>query len=419
MRLFVFALLLGFGVPQQADARVPTVSFVAVGDTGYIPSYERYDEDDVPLRTLGDYLAAEAQDWLERNPDMTGFTPTPWTFESALGGFTQASGMYPVAWAAGDVCRTLGCDFAAMLGDNIYPDGATLGADGIADERRFKDMLDSPYGRLGAGVENFRIYAMMGNHDWRISREATVAQMRYLQDHPNFAMPDLFYRISPPGFEGMVELFVIDTEMLLAGTTVHKDKLDADGREVRTGELESWDDYVKPSTPAEREMTEWLARSLASSTARWKIVLGHHALWSGGGSKYEKARALRALLMPSLCAHADAYIAGDDHMLEAYTDDCAAIGAARSEPLVLLVSGAGSKYRPLAPRFMAHQNAGNPGMRNLWSKGSTWGLVHVTLDEDTLTARFFTTPADMSGQAVGEGTFVFPRRPAASRAPAP
>ncbi|MDO8410014.1 MAG: metallophosphoesterase [Phenylobacterium sp.] len=412
-RLTLAALATGLSLglaALPAGALAEPVSFAVVGDTGYVPSYERYDADEAPLRTLGDYLAVEAADWLEHHPNLDGFTPTPWVFESALGGYMPASGMYPVARAADEVCRRDGCDFAAMVGDNIYPDGATLGADGISDARRFQDMLDSPYGKLGEGVEDFTIYALMGNHDWHISREATMAQMAYLQAHPNFTMPDLYYRAVPKGFEGEVELFVIDTEMLLASTTVHKDTLDAEGREVRTGELETWPDFVKPATPGEKAMVAWLEEALASSTARWKIVMGHHALWSGGGSKYEKAHALRALFGAAVCRYADAYISGDDHMMEAYTDDCRGVAGAPAQPLPLIVSGAGSKYRPLHPGFMAQQQAANPGLTNLFSAGSVWGFAHVKLDGDAMTARLFTTPADMSGRPVEEASFTFPRR---------
>jgi len=186
----------------EGGASAAPVSFLAIGDTGYIPAYKQFDHGETPPRNLGAYMAAEADDWLESHPDLTGFTPTPWVFETAHGGFMNASGMYPVAWAAKEVCRREGCRFAAMLGDNIYPDGATLGADGIADARRFEDMLDKPYGDLGAGVPDFTIYAMMGNHDWHISREATMAQLAYLQAHPNFTMPGLFYRATPNGLEG-------------------------------------------------------------------------------------------------------------------------------------------------------------------------------------------------------------------------
>jgi tartrate-resistant acid phosphatase type 5 len=400
------------GHTGAANADERSARFVVVGDTGYIPSYERFDADERPHRTLGSYLAAQTADWLERNPDMTGFTPTPWVFESALGGFIEASGMYPVAFAADEICRTLGCDFAAMVGDNIYPDGATLGADGISDERRFYDMLDRPYGQLGAGTPDFTIYALMGNHDWRVSREATTAQMKYLQDHPNFTMPDFFYRVEPAGLEGFVELFVVDTEMLLASTDVHVNNLDADGHETRTGEMEAWDDFVKPATDDEKRMVEWLAESLAESRSHWKVVIGHHALWSGGGSKFEKANSLRALYMDSVCEHADAYISGDDHMLEVYTDDCRSEGVSGRPPLPLLVSGAGSKYRPLHPQFMSQQLANNPGLSNPFSKGNVWGLMHLELGEEDMMVRVFSTPEDMSGRPVEETALNFRHRSA-------
>jgi len=390
-------------------------SIVIFGDSGYIPSYERLDEDDPPLRSLGDYLAAEARDWLERNPSLDGFTPTPWTFESALGSYMPASGLYPVAWAMDEQCRRAGCDFGVMLGDNIYPDGATLGTDGIDDERRFSDMLDKPFGRLGAGTTGFAIYALLGNHDWRHSREGALAQVQYLQRHPNFRMPGLFYRTVPPGLEGEVEVFVIDTEMLLASTNVQKDELDEHGNELKTGGLETWDAHIRPQTDEERAMAEWLTRSLAGSTARWKLVFGHHALWSGGGSKYEKARSLRRLLLPALCRHADAYFAGDDHMLEVYTDDCTAVDGSRASPLPLMVSGAAGKYRPLHPRFMAQQAMNNPQIRNLWSKGSTWGFMWARLAGEKLELQVFTTPADLSGRPVLEAKFEFPRRTAPAR----
>jgi tartrate-resistant acid phosphatase type 5 len=396
----------------------PTPAILVFGDSGYIPSYERLDEDEPPLRTLGDYLAAEARDWLERNPSLDGFTPTPWTFESALGSFMPASGLHPVARAMDEHCRRAGCDFGVMLGDNIYPDGATLGTDGIDDQRRFADMLDRPFGPLDGGRPGFAIYAMLGNHDWRHSREGALAQVQYLQRHPRFRMPGLFYRAVPPGLEGEVELFVIDTELLLASTTVRKDALDAQGNELDTGEMEVWDEHIRPRTAEERAMADWLARSLAASSARWKLVFGHHALWSGGGSKYEKARALRRLLLPALCRHADAYFAGDDHMLEVYTDDCRKVSGARPAPLPQLVSGAAGKYRPLHPRFMAQQVRNNPELRNLWSRGSTWGFMWVQLSGDRLELQVYSTPADSSGRPVLEAQFEFPRR-SATEAPQP
>lgn len=396
--------------PTPVLAQDQEIGFALIGDTGYIPAYEAPDEDEGPFASLNEYLAAQAKDWLERNSDMTGFAPTPWVFDSALGGYTEASGLYPVSRAASEVCQKKGCRFGVLLGDNIYPNGATLGADGISDDRRFRDMIDKPYGKFGAGTPDFTFFTMLGNHDWRTSREGAMAQMRYLQTHPNFTMPGFFYSAKPKGLNDEVEIFVIDTEMLLASNDVPKPQLDAEGREVASGKLEKWKDHIKPKNPAERNTVAWLENALAKSTARWKLVFGHHALWSGGGSKFEKAKVLRRLLMPALCKHADAYMAGDDHMMEAYSDDCSSVPDALSKPLPMLVSGAGGKYRPLHPKFMAHQNAANPQMRNLWSKGSVWGFMHVGLKNDMLSAEIFTTPNDMSGRPVSEINLTFPRR---------
>ena len=406
--LSVLALTLSSpGMAQDDDY---DISFVALGDTGYIPAYDTPDADDPIHRELGDYLAMEAEDWREHNGDLTGFRPTPWTFETASGGFMAASGMYPVAMAAKEVCLRKGCDFGALLGDNIYPDGATLGADGISDARRFREMLDQPFGRFASGLPDFTFYAMMGNHDWHISREATDAQLDYLRQHPAFTMPDLFYRAVPKGMEGQLEIFVIDTEMLLAGTEVHEDQLDAAGNEIVDTPLEEWPDFVRASNDRERRMVAWLGEALASSNAKWKIVMGHHALWSSGGSKYEKARALRKLMLDPICRYADAYIAGDDHLIEAYTDDCSTVSGAPAEPVPMFVSGAGSKYRQQHVPFAEKQIAANPQMTNLFSRGSTWGFLHVGIGADTLDATLYSTPADQSGRPVEEARFTFPHR---------
>ena len=146
---------------QGSDApRRHEISFVALGDTGYIPAYDTPDADDPRFRTLGEYLGNEAAEWLDHNRDLSAFRATPWQFEPAIGGFVPASGMYPVAMAAAEVCQQEACDFGALMGDNIYPDGATLGADGISDERRFREMLDQPFGKFGAGKPGFTLYAM-------------------------------------------------------------------------------------------------------------------------------------------------------------------------------------------------------------------------------------------------------------------
>jgi len=395
----------------SVQAQETPIRFAVFGDSGYIPAYEDADANEPAPTTVEAYLAEQREAW-EKRHNNSEFRPAPSVFESTLGGFLPASGLYPVAWSMQDRCNQQGCEFAVMLGDNIYPDGATLGADTRFDSRRYTDMLHRPFRDLGNGVADFTIYSMLGNHDWHTSRESAMSQMLYLQAHPKFSMPGYFYRVSPPASKGQVELFVIDTEMLLAGTTVYKDKLAADGsgREASDDEREVFPAYIAPQNAAERNMVGWLENALAESTARWKIVLGHHALWSGGGSKFEKARALRKLILPALCRHADAYFSGDDHMLEMYTDNCAQVEGALSEPLPTLVSGAGAKWRPHHPAFIAEQEKTYPELTTVWSRGSTWGFMYVVVEGDAMQIEAVVPATEFSRQSRVEYTATFHRR---------
>jgi tartrate-resistant acid phosphatase type 5 len=302
-----------------------------------------------------------------------------------------------------------------MLGDNIYPKGATLGADGDDDATRFEKIFREPfagYADLGA---DFRIYAALGNHDWKTSRAGAMAQVDYLSRTPPFYMDGIVYRVRPAAAQGAVELFVIDTTVLLAGQMVYEDALADDASELRPTRREESDRWVTPKTRAERDMAAWLERSLAASDARWKIVIGHHPLWSSAGSKYEQARVLRRLILPALCRYADAYLAGHDHTLELHYDDCSeALPRAKVPPLPAIVSGAAAKQRGLNSAFMRHQRGRYSELTTEWARGMVWGFAHLTLRGDEATLRFVTTPDDSSATADLAYTASFKRRSGAT-----
>ena len=144
-------------------------------------------------------------------------------------------------------------------------------------------------------------------------------------------------------------------------------------------------------------MVGWLEAALASSTARWKIVIGHHPLWSTAGSKFEQAKALRRLILPTLCRYADLYLAGHEHTLEVHTDDCSAALPEPSAPLPQVVSGSAAKMRPTNSAFIRHQLEANPQLHTLWARGLTWGFAHLTFEGDTRDRRMVETPRDGSG----------------------
>jgi hypothetical protein len=229
-------------------------------------------------------------------------------------------------------------------------------------------------------------------------------------------MEGFSYRVRPPAANGEVELFVIDTEMLLSSRQILETAVAADGSGVLLDETDEPKPWTREQARRGPDLVAWLDESLASSTARWKIVIGHHPLWSTAGSKFAQAQALRELILPTLCRRADLYLAGHEHTLELHLDDCsqAAPGTGAS-PLLQVVSGAGAKQRPHHPEFSAWQQANNPQLETLYAKGMIWGFAYVDLHEDQIEVRLVSTPNDGSGRPVEEFTLVRPRRSGGTR----
>ncbi len=402
------ALLAGCATPATQAPRPFTL--LLFGDHGYQLDYLSA-KDRLPPKTLEEAIAEERKEWAQDMRPPAEFAPSAMTRLPDTGGYVPDTGMMAVAKAMADYCRSAGCDAGVMLGDNIYPDGATGGADGRSDAQRFEDIFKTPYGGFGALAPDFRIYATLGNHDWRTSREAALAQVRYLETTPPFFMDGIAYRVKPPAGKGEVEIFVIDTEVMLAGAKVYEAELAPDGSELPATELVTPKPWTVPANDKERDMADWLERSLRQSDARWKIVIGHHPLWSSAGSKFEQARTLRALILPTLCKYADLYVAGHEHTLEVHADSCAqAVPGVDLPPLPQLVSGAAAKQRPLNTWFMAHQARKSPELSTYYAKGLIWGYMTLTLEGDRAEVQVITTPNDGGGANVPEYRRAFSRR---------
>ena len=170
-----------------------------------------------------------------------------------------------------------------------------------------------------------------------------------------------------------------------------------------------------PETYQAKNMLEWLNNALKTFTAKWKIVVGHHPLWSTGGNKFEENHVLRPLLLPILCPYADAYFAGHEHILEIHTDSCESVfGEKRGQPLVQVLFGAGSKQRSIHTTFKAYQDKNYPQNEAIWVKGLAWGFSHVEIEDDMATVCMITTPDSSKGTPIVEYTYTFLRRSAAA-----
>ena len=393
---------------EEQNRRVGILIF---GDSGYHLDYP--DQDDfVEMFTEEGFAEAEWLDWLEDKRPQDEFEARPAQISPVTGRVVAASGIHQVAKAMKVHCRdVVRCDFGVMLGDNIYPSGATFGADGHDDEQRFHDILGADFGDLVDAPDDYLTYVALGNHDWETSREGGFAQISYLENADSFYMDGAFYSVKPPGGNGEIELFIIDTSMLLASVPVFADYLNDDGSEATTKIVEPRDYFVLPLTDAEKNMPNWLETALRNSTAKWKFVIAHHPIWSSSGSKFEQARVLRNLILPAMCRYADAYLVGHDHTLEIHTDNCqAALGAPTAKPLVQIVSGAAAKQRPVHTSFMRHQEKKYPEHKTVWAEGLLWGFAHMWVNGETAKVTLLSVPDDGSSDTSVNFEYQFERR---------
>ncbi|WDE07596.1 metallophosphoesterase [Thalassomonas viridans] len=405
---------------QVRQQNAAEIAFIAFGDGGYHVDYPKLKHIKYP-RNKAEFIAKEKQDWLEEYRPLAEFDHAPIYVYPGTDIATELGGAEAVGKAMAEVCGQRACDFGIQLGDNIYPSGADAD-DGRDDQKRMNDLILRPLLPLFEQEPSLMIYSALGNHDWKSSRKGVALQSQWMAKQPNFHMDDngyYSYKIGEPGND--IEFFVLDTNMLLSGQSFYEVPLNPDGSEGElslalangTAELEDIEPHESPVNGEDRKQLAWLEQGLANSDAKWKIVYGHHILWSIGGTKYSEGHVLRRLILPALCRYADAYIAGHEHDLELLTDDCSLYPqSAGKPPLPLIISGAAAKMRGKHTPFAEQQEKRYPQYELLWSKSFVWGFAHILVDNqsDDLSVEFFTTPRSRSGEAVAEASFSFKHR---------
>jgi acid phosphatase len=186
--------------------------------------------------------------------------------------------------------------FVLALGDNFYGKGVTSVND-VQWKSKFEEMYDLSHLRVP-------FYATLGNHDH--SNGNGRHQVEYSKRSDKWKMPHFYYTFSKKiDAHSSIQFFVLDTYVI-----------------VQSGEYAI-------------EQVEWLDRELRASTATWKIVYGHHPVFSYG--KHGNEVRMIDLVRPLLEKYAvDAYLCGHDHDRQLLEP----VGG-----VYYIVSGTGSKSR--------------------------------------------------------------------------
>ena len=203
------------------------------------------------------------------------------------------------------------------VGDNFYPTG-------INDPRspRWKASFENRYGIL-----QVPLFATLGNHDYSYDRESAAAEIAYTTQSKWWKMPAEWFTFTA----GPVQFFALNTNRL---SEYH---------------------------------LRWLATELDNSSARWKVVYGHHPLHAGPKS-YGLDSAGSARLVAVLHGKVDVYLSGHHHSLQ-HTASVKGIEQ-------FIVGGGGA----------SNYDLGNQDSPSRFAK-SAYGFGVIEADAQTLTVR--------------------------------
>ena len=205
-------------------------------------------------------------------------------------------------------------DFAVTLGDNFYSTGMAG-----PDDERWKTWWGDLYDPL-----KIPFYATLGNHDWG-QPNSPAAEIVFSQRSSSWRMPAAYYTFTA----GDAQFFALDTDVI-----------------------------------SEKQLL-WLDDALRASSARWKVVYGHHPIYSEGAHEDNNVKITQ--LLPVLRGRADIYLAGHDHDMQHLKPE---------GELHFFVAGSGGQLRPI-----------QPGPRSLFAKSAN-GFAVVEVLTDRLSVAF-------------------------------
>jgi tartrate-resistant acid phosphatase type 5 len=197
-----------------------------------------------------------------------------------------------VARQMGKTASQADVDFIVTAGDNFYPSGVTSEYDSLWKYSYEDIYTDSSLQRDW--------YPVLGNHDYGLRPDAQIA---YSRINPRWRMPARYYskKINLDRDSSQQVLFVfIDTSPL-----------------IRKYYLGSANKVHDQDSSAQKS---WLENTLAnaSSNVKWKFVIGHHPMYTGGSrTENYDTRSIRRSLQPIFEKYkVDAYLAGHEHSLQ-------------------------------------------------------------------------------------------------------
>jgi tartrate-resistant acid phosphatase type 5 len=257
-------------------------------------------------------------------------------------------------------------DGIVLVGDNFYPCGV-----GSVDDPQWTKITEH------FGPAQVPIFAILGNHDFgnpdpdgklpplcAAAVSNPSAQVEATARIPEWHLPARSYRLRGV----FADFFMVDTEPVAMNWS-----------EPRFGSETS------------AAVQQRLRQSLHESAAHWKIVVGHHTIYSSGvhGRVNGFDQSHMRLMLPMLeSERVDLYICGHDHDMELIGDL-----TAKTRPL-FLISGAGSGLDEMKVR-KAHGEP--PTVFPLPQPKPFFGFALLELTKTTMSVSFYDEHGALKG----------------------
>lgn len=230
--------------------------------------------------------------------------------------------------------------FVLSVGDNFYEQGVES-----IDDPLWKSAFEDVYTHPALQVP---WHVALGNHDYYGNPQA---QVDYTAHSARWRLPQRYYKVADPALDRAdIDMFVVDTSPFVQ--SYRKDPTSRKGRNTSTQNVDA--------------QLAWLDTALGAARRKWKLVVGHHTIHSGG-SQHGDTAELVDRLKPVLLHHGvQAYIAGHDHDLQHIHRD----------GLHIIQCGGGMEARPVKAVEGTQFCLAQPG----------FGVM--TANRDTLTVEF-------------------------------
>lgn len=381
-------------VPE--DSAVVADTSVAPEDTAVTTADSVVADTVEPADATVDPDAPDVADTTETTPDVSEdvVEPPPKEVRFVVLGDTGEGNerQHKVAAAISSTCARLGCDFAILLGDNIYD----AGVESVLDAQ-WQSKFEEPYKDIA-----MPFYAVLGNHD----NGGLLSQIfgdTFAGAGAEFARGD---------FE--VQYSSISTKWKMPGRTYQFEAGPARFFALDTNDM-VWSLIDDSAESRADVMLDTLPGDIDESKATWKIAFGHHPYRSNGqhgnAGSYEgleegigdliaaipflgelgpviQGKGVKDALDEIVCGRVDLYFAGHDHDRQWFVPETGACAGT-----TFVVSGAGSKLTDFkheqATLFQDNQKAGF-----FWVGlvGKTLSVEAVSEDNETQWTHTVTKP---------------------------